>query len=482
MTVTSSVHVCENVCDACGKCTNWNCYNCNDYRCKCLVITIGDNKFTATEGKWLHNTAITSSTAQNYQMIVFDKNYVGTFTTNGFGVALVINNEGQLVKAYDAANGDGTVYYYDANSDEVVIDVGGNANYATAAFAALKDGETLIIFPNDGGNNIARNWAKNLCANIGDNATLTTPAGLHKTIYFQNNWLWTDVKVYYWYEEAWYNISWPGVSPTKVSNDGEYDIYKIDFPSNATGLIISGIKNDGSGTRTQSVDIDTITNGYIYWCSYENNAKVELSANKYTDGYATHNIYLKGDFNNWTVEDAYRLTPSADGKTWTGTFTFDKTVNVKMFNTLIISGNGWINGEGYSTDVELAPGKYDFTYSTTNNTFTFNMTERKIYLKPTGWENGARFAAYVWNDNGNKWLDMTKESDGTYSCFAPVSYTSVIFGRMNSSTTANNWDSNNIWNQSCDLTIPTNGDNLWTVTTAYGGDNKSYGDWSRSEQ
>ena len=488
MTVKAGVHVCENVCDTCGGCTNWNCFICNVNRCKCLTITVGDNKFTAVDGKWLYNTQVYNNEAnpkaQNYHVIVYDKNYKGTFTTNNYGVALVINSAGQLVKAYDWE------YYYDLNGKNTKAHTADN--YATYAFSQLKDGETLLIFPNDGSNTTnGRSFAKSICDNysttMGVTVTLETPAGLTKTIYFQNNWKWTEVRAYYWFEDAWHNISWPGVTPTKISNDGTYDIYKIDVPANAIGLIISGVKNDGSGTRTQTLDINvnSITKGNIYWCSFENTVnnatKVELSSNKYTDGYATHDIYLKGDFNNWALDVNYKLTPSADGKTWTGNFTFEKTVTIKLFNTLILNDvNGWIGGKGYEStngNVELAPGKYTITYYADGNNFTFNMTERKIYLKATGWEGGARFAVYVWNGSGNEWIDMTKESEETYSCFVPVTYTKIIFGRMNSSTTANNWD--NKWNQSGDETIPTDGRNLWTVTTAYGGDNKSYGSWSR---
>jgi hypothetical protein len=48
-----------------------------------------------------------------------------------------------------------------------------------------------------------------------------------------------------------------------------------------------------------------------------------------------------------------------------------------------------------------------------------------------------------------------------YSVAVPSGYSKVIFCRMNPSATANNW--NNKWNQTGDLTIPTDGKTLFTV-------------------
>jgi hypothetical protein len=88
-----------------------------------------------------------------------------------------------------------------------------------------------------------------------------------------------------------------------------------------------------------------------------------------------------------------------------------------------------------------------------------------LYLKPnSNWTQGsARFAAYFFGI-GETWVSMTDaDKDGTYEVVVPTAkvYPNVIFCRMNPSATANNW--NNKWNQTGDLTIPTNGKNLFTV-------------------
>ena len=87
----------------------------------------------------------------------------------------------------------------------------------------------------------------------------------------------------------------------------------------------------------------------------------------------------------------------------------------------------------------------------------------KLYLTPnSSWtQANARFAAYFFG-NGEKWVDMTDgDGDGSYEVDVPSGFSKVIFCRMNPSASTNNW--NNKWNQTGDLTIPTDGKNLFTI-------------------
>ena len=95
----------------------------------------------------------------------------------------------------------------------------------------------------------------------------------------------------------------------------------------------------------------------------------------------------------------------------------------------------------------------------------YDMTSKnitKLYLKAnSAWEkDGARFAAYFFG-NGDKWVSMTVVAGQTnlYEVAIPTdkSYPSVIFCRMNGGNQTNNWG--NRWNQTEDLTIPTDGTN-----------------------
>ena len=309
-----------------------------------------------------------------------------------------------------------------------------------------------------------------------------------KTIYFQNNWNWTNLKLHYWFEngdERWTTVA-DGIDVSKLTSKevGGYNVYTFEMPAYVAGFKIEGYDSTTKTTHTtEEVTGEHIIENNIYWFVHSNgNYGIATNAYNNNANFQTHDIYIVGSMNDWSTENfdsKYHFTKYSNGK-WTLDVTFDVTTTIKLYNKLVVSDGyaGWIERNGHEgNNVELAPGKYTITYSVADNKFELNMTERKIYLKPTGWEGGARFAAYVWNGSGNKWIGMTKESDGTWSCFVPVSYTNIIFGRMNNSQTANSW--NTCWNQSVDETIPTNGNNLWTVTTAYGSNNKSSGKWSR---
>ncbi|MBQ9762507.1 MAG: type I pullulanase, partial [Oscillospiraceae bacterium] len=109
-------------------------------------------------------------------------------------------------------------------------------------------------------------------------------------------------------------------------------------------------------------------------------------------------------------------------------------------------------------------------------------TPSTLYMKPNSeWlSDGARFAAYFFG-NGDTWVSMSdSDGDGYYEAAVPSGYPSVIFCRMNGSTTANNWD--NKWNQTADLTIPTDGKNCCTLTAGvWNDDTASWGTYSTTK-
>lgn len=107
-----------------------------------------------------------------------------------------------------------------------------------------------------------------------------------------------------------------------------------------------------------------------------------------------------------------------------------------------------------------------------------NAWAKVIYLKPnSNWtQANARFAAYCWGSKGNFWYEMCDgNGDGVYTAIVDdSSYSNLIFCRINPGGTGNNWEST--WNQTSDLTIPTDGKNLYTI--AAGAWSKGFGSWS----
>lgn len=124
-------------------------------------------------------------------------------------------------------------------------------------------------------------------------------------------------------------------------------------------------------------------------------------------------------------------------------------------------------------NVTLAEGGFKFYGETTKTVIVEHPAvttgeEGDWYLQPnSNWkEANARFAVYFFNDAGNNaWVSMKDDNgDGIYVANNPTdgnTYTKMIFCRMNPSTTDNNWD--NKWNQTADLTCPTDGKNCFTV-------------------
>ena len=141
-----------------------------------------------------------------------------------------------------------------------------------------------------------------------------------KTVYFQNNWNWTDVRVYYWCSDGSYNEPYPGVQMTKDHNDGTYDIYKFDIPAYAESFNINGIKNDGSGKRdeTPTIKVSSVSPDYFYYMNYNNGNEVKLSPKV---------VYLVPN-SNWKVDNArfaaYFFNNSTGKNTWVS-MTWDAT-------------------------------------------------------------------------------------------------------------------------------------------------------------
>ena len=127
-------------------------------------------------------------------------------------------------------------------------------------------------------------------------------------------------------------------------------------------------------------------------------------------------------------------------------------------------------------DVEPSADGFKFYYNelikVVNHPAVTTGEEGYLYFKPnSNWKQAnARFAAYFFG-NGTTWVNMVDtDGDGIYVVKEQPSktYPNVIFCRMNPSASANNWD--NKWNQTGDLTIPTNGNNLFTLAANAGWD------------
>ena len=82
-------------------------------------------------------------------------------------------------------------------------------------------------------------------------------------VYFQNNWMWSDVKVYFWGSATTNSAEWPGDTPQLYANDGTYDVYVAEVPADITAIIFNGF-DGGINSTNQTPDIKDFYDGACY--------------------------------------------------------------------------------------------------------------------------------------------------------------------------------------------------------------------------
>lgn len=202
------------------------------------------------------------------------------------GICYCIQGEGSEGK-YPA----GTVAKPGAETYEITV-VAENGTVTAPETAAEGETVTLVVAPNEGC------LLESLTVMNGEEAVevtndqFTMPAGNvtvtaifreiteddYATVYFQNNWFWTDVDIYYWGSEIGENPAWPGYAMTNLGTEhtysnGVYEVYSYKLPADIDGFIINGVKDDGSGYRDQTPNITNFCDGICYYMYWDNDNK-----------------------------------------------------------------------------------------------------------------------------------------------------------------------------------------------------------------
>ena len=189
------------------------------------------------------------------------------------------------------------------------------------------------------------------------------------TIYFQNNWKWSKVSLYYWFgpENALYNMPHPGVEMTYYDNDGSNDYYVMTIPQNVTAIQFNGIKDDGSSTRDK-IDITSgWKNNLCYYMEWDNGniAKTfDISTVKFP---CKHNnvVDVAGSAATCTATGLTAGTKCADcgepiqaqdvipalGHTWS-----NATCDAPKTCSVCGATEGDAAGHSYSAEITTAPG------------------------------------------------------------------------------------------------------------------------------
>ena len=179
---------------------------------------------------------------------------------------------------------------------------------------------------------------------------------------------------------------------------------------------------------------------------------------------------------NWTTDSKNQLELQSNGK-YTKTYSNKKLskggIEYKVYGN---NSNSFSFPQQNGRFEIEKDGFYDITFSFDILTQKISVTIKQkpfeikaggeyLFLKPnSNWKiDNARFAMYYFRGEDNYWVDMVelKSHSGIYYALLPEGFwDNIIFVRMNSSVSANDW--NNKWNQTSDLVY--NGtDNLYEV-------------------
>ena len=189
-------------------------------------------------------------------------------------VYLVVNsawNDGSMMGAWTWGSGSDiwadVVATADPNVFEVTIPTGQNmiifvdfsAGTTDKSWDAKREQTADLAIPDKSDDKIYYHVANGTWSNSSE---ATTPGGGSGngeatteaiTVFFQNNWLWTNVSCHYWGDGI--ETPWPGAPMTKVGGADGYDVYSIEIPAGVTGFLFTGIKNNGSGETDKSPDL-----------------------------------------------------------------------------------------------------------------------------------------------------------------------------------------------------------------------------------
>ena len=356
-------------------------------------------------------------------------------------------------------------------------------NGSVTLYAVEKDGYQLKNIVDSSGTVVGTESGKTI-SNISKSETYTAvfeeiPMN---TIYFRppSNWKTANA----WFAAWAWSTSTDGKWCTFEDSDGD-GIYSADIPEKCIGINLVRLSpNCAEPTFTKGDNLMWNRTGDISIPSTDENlVKLTINSENWDDVSDTwHNypVTVNVAVNNSSYGSA-KIDSASSIVTYSGhgaTLTATPTSSSYEFVGWTDSNGNSVGTTDTSQTIEISGEIGEIITYTAN--FQKVSTTRTIYFKPSSdWKSqSAKFACYVWGGSGSaKWVAMTdSDGDGIYSATIEKTYTSIIFSRFASNVTTYSFDTD--WNQTVDLTIPTNGNNTFTITTSFNKDNKGEGTWS----
>lgn len=276
-------------------------------------------------------------------------------------------------------------------------------------------------------------------------------------------------------------------------NPGVNSLPLIDWDVSRKGYIYNALFESGVNISSlSSVEMDAV-DAATPSCD-ATNINLSLFVEDFKKGYdklkasSAYILSVEKTLKRLTVEKAASSTESApaftatayysDGTnedvtssaTWNSTETTVATVSGGKV-TLVAAGKTVISASHTFGGVTKTSAKQTVTVTSQGGTID------KVYFIPGIFDSEAspRYAAYFFEGIKNEWVDMLKDSStGYYYCTKPtIPYSTVIFCRMNPSAADNKWP--NKWNQTQDLTIPSDKDTYKYTNSKL--EDKGTGEW-----
>lgn len=276
-------------------------------------------------------------------------------------------------------------------------------------------------------------------------------------------------------------------------NPGVNTLPLIDWDVSRKGYVYNALFENGVNISTLSSEEMAAVDAATPSCD-ATNINLPLFVEDFKKGYdklqasSAYILSVEKTLKRLTVEKAASSTESApaftatayysDGTnedvtssaTWNSTETAVATVSGGKV-TLVAAGKTVISASHTFGGVTKTGAKQTVTVTSQGGTID------KLYFIPGIFDSEAspRYAAYFFEGIKNEWVDMLKDSStGYYYCTKPtISYSTVIFCRMNPSAADNKWP--NKWNQTQDLTIPSDKDTYKYTNSKL--EDKGTGEW-----
>lgn len=215
-----------------------------------------------------------------------------------------------------------------------------------------------------------------------------------------------------------------------------------DFKAAKAATNIDGYTafTEGNGTNGEK------TGGTFYTITPKVDAKIAVA------------VVLNADKKFYILEDGTALT-NYDGI----------TVSAKFYGTYEFDAKAGKAYKFYCAGSKL--GFFGFEMTIAGSVEPVEPTNKTITLVPGVWAtDGATFAAYVWNADGNKWIPFVAAGEN-YATQISDAYTGLIVTRINpDGTDEDPWK--NVWNQTSDIDFTTVADG--SVITITGWEQANY--------